>query len=352
MKITLSELAQLVSGNLLSGKPDQEITGFASLKEAMPGDLSFFSDARYVDRLLQTRASAVLVTGDCKTVPEKAACIAVADPSRAFELVVETYGFQPEPFTAGVHPSAVVDSSAKFDPARVSIGAQAVIEAGVELGDGVEIGAGCFVGRNVRVGSGSKFFANSTVHAQCSLGSNVILHTGVVIGADGFGYEFHQGRHRKIRQSGVVQIDNDVEIGANTTIDRARFGRTWIGEGTKIDNLVQIAHNVVLGKHCIVAGCSAVAGSTVIGDYVIIAAQVGIAGHVNIGSQCTLGARTGVIKDLPPGGKYLGFPALPAGEERRRMAVSVRLPELDSRVKKLEKELAKVLPKEADGTGS
>lgn len=344
MKITLSDLTQLVGGNLLSGSPDLEITGFASLKDAVPGDLSFFSDNRYGDRLLKTKAAAVLVTEGVKDLPPHVACIAVADPSRSFEQVVETYGFQPEPFVAGVHPSAVIDPSVKFDPTRVSIGANAVIEAGAELGAGVEIGGCSFIGRNVRIGQGTKLFANVTVQAECSLGSNVILHSGVVIGADGFGYEFHQGRHRKIRQSGVVQIDDDVEIGANTTIDRARFGRTWIGQGTKIDNLVQIAHNVVVGKHCIIVGCSAIAGSTVIGDYVVIAAQVGIVGHLNIGSQVTLGARAGVISDIPPGGKYLGFPALPAGEEKRRMAVSVRLPQLDSRVKALEKKMAQVLP--------
>lgn len=346
MKIAISDLAKLVGGSLLSGHPDLEITGFASLKEAVAGDLSFFNDARYVDRLLKSKASAVLVSGEVKEFPPHMACLVVADPSRAFELVVEAYGFQPEPFVAGVHPSAVVDPSVKFDPSRVSIGANAVVAAGVELGTEVEIGACSFVGRNVRIGQGSKLFANVTVQAECSLGSGVILHSGVVIGADGFGYEFHQGRHRKIRQAGVVQIDNNVEIGANSTIDRARFGRTWIGEGTKIDNLVQIGHNVVVGKHCILVGCSAIAGSSVIGDYVVIAAQVGITGHVNVGSQSTLGARTGVTRDLPAGGKYLGFPAIPAGEEKRRLAGVNRLPQLVARVKELEEKLA------ANGAGA
>lgn len=336
MKIALSDLATLVGGTLKNGDPSLEITGFASLKEAIPGDLSFFHDTRYNERLLQTRASAVLVPTDYNELPPQAAYIAVADPSRSFELIVETYGFQPEPFVAGIHPSAVIAESVKLDPARVSIGANAVIETGAELGNEVTIGAGCFVGRNVRIGSGSKLHANSTVHAECSLGSGVILHSGVVVGADGFGYEFSQGRHRKVRQAGVVQIDNDVEIGAGTTIDRARFGRTWIGEGTKIDNLVQIGHNVVIGRHCIIVACTAIAGSAIIGDYVVIAAQVGIAGHVTVGSQSTLAARCGVTRDLPAGGKYLGFPAIPSGEEKRRLASVNRLPQLAARVKELE----------------
>jgi UDP-3-O-[3-hydroxymyristoyl] glucosamine N-acyltransferase len=344
MKIALPDLATLVGGTLMNGDPALDITGFASLKEAVAGDLSFFHDTRYNELLLKTKASAVLVPAGYTELPPQAAYIAVSDPSRSFELIVETYGFQPAPFVAGVHASAVVATSVKFDPARVAIGPHAVIEEGVELGDGVEIGAGCFVGRNARVGSGSKLFANSTVHAECSLGSGVILHSGVIIGADGFGYEFSQGRHRKVRQAGVVQIDNDVEIGAGSTVDRARFGRTWIGEGTKIDNLVQIGHNVVIGKHCIIVACTAIAGSAMIGDYVVIAAQVGIAGHVNVGSKSTLAARCGVTRDLPAGGTYLGFPAIPAGEEKRRLASVGRLPQLVARVKELE---AKV-----NGTGA
>jgi len=336
MKIALSDLAALVAGTLKNGDPALEISGFASLKEAVPGDLSFFHDTRYNERLLKTRASAVLVPADYTELPPQAAYIAVADPSRSFEQIVETYGFQPAPFVPGVHASAVIGDSVTFDPTKVAVGPHAVIQDGASLADGVEIGAGCFVGRNAQIGAGSKLFANCTVHAECILGSGVILHSGVVIGADGFGYEFIQGRHRKVRQAGIVQIDNDVEIGAGTTVDRARFGRTWIGEGTKIDNLVQIGHNVVIGKHCIIVACTAIAGSAIIGDYVVIAAQVGIAGHVNVGSQSTLAARCGVTRDLPPGKTYLGFPAIPVAEEKRRLASVNRLPQLQVRVKELE----------------
>jgi UDP-3-O-[3-hydroxymyristoyl] glucosamine N-acyltransferase len=339
MKIALKELATFVGGTLKNGDPTLEITGFASLNEAVPGDLSFFYDTRYNDRLLKTKASAVLVPADHAEMSPQAAYIVVSDPSKSFELIVETYGFQPAPFEAGVHPSAVLAESVKFDAAKVSVGPNAVIEAGVELADGVEIGAGCFVGRNARIGSGSKLFANSTVHAECILGSGVILHSSVVIGGDGFGYEFSQGRHRKVRQAGIVQIDNEVEIGAGTTVDRARFGRTWIGEGTKIDNLVQIGHNVVIGKHCIIVAGTAIAGSAIVGDYVVIAAQVGIAGHVTVGAQATLAARCGVTRDLPGGQTYLGFPAIPASDEKRRLASINRLPQLQARVKELEAQI-------------
>jgi len=339
MKIALNELATFVGGTLKNGDPTLEITGFASLNEAVPGDLSFFYDTRYNDRLLKTKASAVLVPADHAEPSPQAAYIVVSDPSKSFELIVETYGFQPAPFEAGVHPSAVLAESVKFDAAKVSVGPNAVIEAGVELADGAEIGAGCFVGRNARIGSGSKLFANSTVHAECILGSGVILHSSVVIGGDGFGYEFSQGRHRKVRQAGIVQIDNEVEIGAGTTVDRARFGRTWIGEGTKIDNLVQIGHNVVIGKHCIIVAGTAIAGSAIVGDYVVIAAQVGIAGHVTVGAQATLAARCGVTRDLPGGQTYLGFPAIPASDEKRRLASINRLPQLQARVKELEAQI-------------
>ena len=339
MNITLSELAELLGGQLLTGSPETRITGFASLKEAGAGDLSFFYDARYRDKLAATHATAVLVPKGLEGCPDKVACIAVEDPSRAFEKVVDTYGFHAAAFEAGIHPRAVIAEGVKADLSKISVAACAVIETGAEIGDGAEIGAGCFVGRNAIIGAGSKLFANVTVHEACELGERVILHSSVVIGADGFGYEFEKGRHRKVRQAGIVQIDNDVEIGAGTMVDRARFGRTWIGEGTKIDNLVQIGHNVVIGKHCILVSGTAIAGSAIIGDYVVIAAQSGVAGHVSVGSFVTLGGRSGVTKDIPAGkATYMGFPAVPVMDERRRLASINRLPHLSARVKALEKD--------------
>ena len=339
MQTTVAEITKLVGGRLLKGRGETIIRGFANLADALPGDLSFFHDRRYLVQLGKTRASVLLVPDDFSEFPDDVACIGVADPSRSFELIVATYGVQPDPFRPGVHPTAVVAPTAILDAAKVSVGPHAVIEEGATLSDGVQIGAGCFVGRKVIIGAGSKLFANATIHTGCELGARVILHSGVVIGADGFGYEFKDGRHRKIQQEGIVQIDDDVEIGAGTMVDRARFGRTWIGEGTKIDNLVQIGHNVVIGKHCIIVAFAAIAGSAQIGDYVIIGAQAGIAGHVKVGSQSRLGGRCGVTKDLAPGQTYLGFPAVPVAEERRRLAGVNRLPQLVARVKRLESEV-------------
>ena len=338
-KINIADLLSLVNGVKLSAGAEPVIEGFASLREARKGDLSFFNDPRYEQLLRTTKAGAVLVPADWKAIPENVYCIGVESPSLAFEKVTEKFGLQPPVFTPGIHASAVVSPSAKLDPTKVSIAANAVIDDGAVIADGVEIGAGSYVGKGVEIGRDSKLFSNVSVQAGCVLGERVILHSAVVIGGDGFGYEFDKGRHRKVRQSGIVQIDNDVEVGAGTTIDRARFGRTWIGEGTKIDNLVQIGHNVVMGKHCIIVACTAIAGSAVIEDYVVIAAQSGVAGHVTIGAQSTLGARSGVTKDLPAGKSYLGFPAGPAKDERRRIASVGRLPQLMERVKQLEAKL-------------
>ncbi len=338
MQTTVAEITNLVGGRLLKGSGDTVIRGFANLTEAVAGDLSFFHDRRYLKQLSSTQASVLLVPEDFTEFPGEVACVAVADPSRCFEKVVEKYGVQPDPFVAGVHPTAVISSGATLDAAKVSVGAHAVIEDGASIAAGVHIGAGCYVGRNVVIGVDSKLFAHVVIQTGCELGARVILHSGVIIGADGFGYEFKDGRHRKIRQEGIVQIDDDVEIGAGTTVDRARFGRTWIGEGTKIDNQVQIGHNVVIGRHCIIVAFVAIAGSAQIGDNVVIAAQAGIAGHVKVGAQATLGGRAGVTKDLPPGQTYMGFPAVPVKEEKRRLASVRRLPQLVARVRELEAE--------------
>ncbi len=336
---TVGELAAYIHGELRDGGEETLIFGFASLNDARSGDMSFLTSERHRKQFINTKASAVLVPMDMHDLGSHAVCIAVKLPSQAFGTLVEKYGYIPPPFRAGVHEAAVIASSVIFDPTQVAIGACAVIEDGAEIGHGVRIGAGCFVGRNVRIGSHSTLFANVTVHDDCVLGERVFLHSGVVIGGDGFGFEFENGRHRKIAQTGIVQIDNDVEIGANSTVDRARFGRTWIGEGTKIDNLVQIGHNAVIGKHCILVAFVAIAGSAEIGDYVVIAGQAAVAGHVTVGSRSTLGARSGVTKDLAPDASYLGFPAAPSKTERRRIAAVSRLPQLARRVSEIERQL-------------
>jgi UDP-3-O-[3-hydroxymyristoyl] glucosamine N-acyltransferase len=204
------------------------------------------------------------------------------------------------------------------------------------------IHAGVFVGRATRIGAGCTLHANSVVRERCVIGDRVIIHCNAAIGSDGFGYQLVDDRHAKIEQVGVVQIDDDVEIGACTTIDRARFGRTWIGEGTKIDNLVQIGHNVVIGKHCIICGQVGISGSTHVGDHVTMAGQVGAAGHLKISDRAVFLAKAGVIRDILEPGVYIGHPAINANEGRKSLLLTARLPELADRIKQLERKLAEL----------
>jgi UDP-3-O-[3-hydroxymyristoyl] glucosamine N-acyltransferase len=339
MDVSVSELLELIEGDLLSGDSESRIRGFASLKEAADGDLTFYADPRYQKQLLASKASVILLPVGTQELPEDVVCIAVKDPSRSFELVVERYGLQPEPFIAGVHPSAFIGQDVTFDPSRVSVGPNATVDHGSTLAEGVTIGPGAYVGPDVKIGKDSKLLANATVHQGCVLGERVIIHSSAVIGADGFGYVLENGRHRKIRQAGIVQIDNDVEIGVGSMVDRARFGRTWIGEGTKIDNLVQIGHNVVIGKHCIIIAQTGIAGSATICDYVVMAAQCGVAGHITVGPQSILAGRCGVTKDVPGGETYLGFPAVPMKDEKRVQVGVRRIPQILSHIADLESRL-------------
>jgi UDP-3-O-[3-hydroxymyristoyl] glucosamine N-acyltransferase len=266
-----------------------------------------------------------------------AAQIRVGDPSKAFEQVVLKLAPKPVTFPAGIHSTAIVDPSAKIG-ARVSLQPYVVIEANVSIGDETVIGAGSYLGHETKIGSGCLIYPNVTIRERTIVGSRVIIHSGAVVGADGFGFEFKDGRQRKIPQIGIVQIDDNVEIGANTTIDRARFGRTWIQEGVKIDNLVQIAHNVVIGKHTVIAAQAGISGSVRIGERVSMAGQVGITGHATIGDGAMIVAQSGVSKNIP-GGVWFGYPAVPIEDARKQFAWIHRLGKLFERVKALEKKL-------------
>ena len=336
--VKIDELAALV-GATIEQTDDRAIDGVASLIEAGPTDISFFHNARYVNQLGRTKAGAVLVPLDVDTeaLPQGPCYLRVENPSMAFAAVVERFTPPRPPKLFGVHPRAVVEDGAEFDAAEVGIGPGAVISAGARIGRGTIIGANVFIGPGVTIGEDCRFHPGVVICEYCRIGSRVILHGNVVIGADGFGYEMDGGKHRKIEQVGIVQIDDDVEIGACSTVDRARFGRTWIGEGTKIDNLVQIGHNCVVGKHCVIVSQSGISGSTRVGNHVTIAASVGIAGHLQIGDKVVLMARSGVTKDIPEPGYYMGFPARPASEVRREVAASRMIPDIITRLRKLEK---------------
>jgi UDP-3-O-[3-hydroxymyristoyl] glucosamine N-acyltransferase len=326
----------MLCGGELRGDPTQKITGAASLSEAVPGEIAFYADPRYMPRLRTTRASAVFVPPDFS---EKisAAQIRVANPSRAFEQVVLKLAPKPIAFAPGVHSSATIDPTAKLG-SQVTIQPHAVIEAGAIIGDNAVIGGGTYIGHETVIGEHCLIYPNVTIRERTRIGARVIIHSGAVIGADGFGFEFVEGGYRKIPQIGIVQIDDDVEIGANTTIDRARFGRTWIQEGVKIDNLVQIAHNVIVGKNSVIAAQTGISGSTRVGENVKIAGQVGITGHLTIQDETIIAAQSGIAKDLP-GGAWFGSPAVPLPDAKRQIAWIHRLGKLFDRVKALEKKL-------------
>ncbi|CAN5425737.1 UDP-3-O-(3-hydroxymyristoyl)glucosamine N-acyltransferase [soil metagenome] len=338
--LTLPQLAELVGGTLLKDAGSTTpLTGFASCEDAGASDLTFYSSDKYLQVFLNSAAGAALVNHDFDpaTAPQIAGLVGVDDPSAAFNTVVQKFGARPPAFLPGIHPSAVVDPSAELAAGQVSVGANSVIGAGSVVGAGTAIGAGTVIGEGVVVGERCLIHPNVTILDRCLIGNRVILHSGCVIGSDGFGFALVDGRYQKIDQVGIVQIDDDVEIGANSTIDRARFGRTWIQEGAKIDNLVQVAHNCVIGRHTALAAQVGISGSTHIGNHCMLAGQAGVAGHLRIADQVVILGDAGVTKDIESPGQYLGYPAEPHMQALRRQALERRLPKLFERVKALEK---------------
>jgi len=335
MTFTLQELATL-SGAELIGDPKLQITGAASLGEATPGEISFFANRKYIGLLRKTCASAIFVPPDFAE-PINAAQVRVSNPTKAFEQVLLKFAPSAVTFAPGIHSTAIVDPSVQLGE-RVSIQPLAVIEAGTRIGDDTIVGAGSYIGHETVIGSACHIYPQVTIRERSKIGSRVIVHSGAVIGADGFGFEMVDGRQEKIQQLGIVQIDDDVEIGANTTIDRARFGRTWIQEGAKIDNLVQIAHNVVIGKNTVMAAQSGIAGSVQIGQRVLIGGQVGVIGHIEIGDNTALGAQSGISKNIS-GGAWWASPAVPLAEAKQQIAWVRRLGKLFARLKEIERKL-------------
>ncbi len=334
--LTLSELARWIDGDIVRGELDLSLTGMAALDAAGPRDVSFLGNEKYYQQFLETKAAAVIVPRGVTSGPENAALIAVENPTLAFSVVVRHFAAAAQKFTPSIHANASVDPTAQLDVSKIRVHAGAVIMAGATIGDGSEIGPNCVIGEDVIVGRDCRLMANASIRERCILGDRVILQPGCVIGSDGYGYEFSEGRHVKIEQVGIVEIGDDVEVGANTTIDRARFGKTVIGEGTKIDNLVQIGHNVVIGKHCLIVALTGISGSAKLGNYVTVAGQVGISGHITIGDKATLAARTGVTTHLSGDIVYSGRPAKPFRDDMKLRANLRRLPILTKRVKAIE----------------
>ena len=347
VEISLAELAELTGGNIQRGDPAGVYRGFAALDVAGGDDIGFFGNARYADQLAETSAGALLICeGEAESqAPESAALVVVENPVIAFDLIVRRFGVAKPDFVAGVHPSAVLGEGVTLDAEKVSIAAHVVVGSGSSIGDGTRIGPGTSVGEGVCIGGECEISANVSIREGSVIGDRVILHSGGVIGADGYGFEHVDGRHQKIEQLGIVRIDDDVEVGANTTIDRARFGETVIGEGTKIDNQVQIGHNVIIGKHCLVIAQVGIAGSTVVGDYVTLGARAGIGGHLKLGDKSTVGGKAGLISDLPAGETWFGYPARPMKENLRSQMRLKQLGRYFQKVKDLE---ARISELEAD----
>jgi UDP-3-O-[3-hydroxymyristoyl] glucosamine N-acyltransferase len=339
MELSLQDLVRITGGRLAQQGSRDSFRGISSLDLAEAQDISFLGNAKYTTQFQQSRAGACLVAPGTEGAPDDMTTIVVENPTMAFSAVISHFAAKQQEMVPGIHPRAVVDATAQLNPEKVCIHAGAVIMAGAVIGDGTEIHPNVVIGRDAVIGRDCLIYQNVSVRERCVLGDRVILQPGAVIGADGFGYEFSAGKHLKIPQVGIVELGDDVEVGANTTIDRARFGKTVIGEGTKIDNLVQIGHNVQIGKHCLVIALTGVAGSAKMGNYVTCAAQVGVAGHLEIGDKAVLAARTGVTSNLAGGVVYLGNPAQPMKQELKIMAQQRRLPKLIEEVKELKRRI-------------
>jgi len=337
LAFSAAEIAAIIQPLSSKGSTSATVRGIASLGSAQAGDLSFLGNPKYKTEVASTAASIVLLPPDYSGEPASGQqFLFVEKPSVALARICSRIEqlLWPKPI-AGVHPSAVIDSSAQV-AASATIGPFCVIEAGVVIGERTHVEAQAFIGRNARIGNDCWLMPRVTVATACVVKDRVRLHPGVVIGSEGFGYEFVQGRHEKVPQVGYVLIENDVEIGANSTLDRARFSRTVVGEGSKIDNLVQVGHNVVIGKHCLICAQVGISGSSTLEDYVVLGGQAGIAGHLTIGKGCKVDGQTGVNSDLAPGSFVKGSPCLPYNFEQRLNVLRKKTPDLFKRVDALE----------------
>jgi UDP-3-O-[3-hydroxymyristoyl] glucosamine N-acyltransferase len=330
--VTIGEIADLVEGQF-QGDRDRRITGARALGEAGPEDLSFLANAKYQKFLATTRAGAILVEEGM--AGESSRWIRVRDPYLALAKVLQKF-FAGFPLPEGISPDARIASSARLGE-DVRIGAFATVGEGATIGNRVVLFEGVHVGAGAEIGDDTILHPGVTVYYRCKVGRRCIVHSGVVIGADGYGFASSGGIHHKIPQIGIVRIEDDVEIGANTTIDRAALGETVVGAGTKIDNLVQIAHNARVGRGCLIVAQSALAGSCEVGDYSVLAGQSGISGHVRVGSKVMIAAQSAVMKDFEGPVTLAGSPARPLREHLRAEALTRRLPDILARLESLER---------------
>ncbi len=332
--LRLADVALAVGGRIV-GDAEVRVSGIASLDRAGRSDLSFLASPKYVKLLVESEAGAVLVSPEFADAPGKCGNrVVVASPHEAMLTLIPRFYRMPVRPYVGVHPTAVVAADAKVHP-DTCVEAFAVIGSAVSVGAGAWIGPHCVIGEGARVGEGTRLYSHVTLYPGVDVGARCALHAGVRIGSDGFGYVFHDGVHQKVPHVGRCVIESDVEIGANSTVDRGSIDATVIGAGSKLDNLVHVGHNVRVGRLCLFAAGVAIAGSTRIEDGVVLAGQVGVGGHLTIGAQAVITAQAGVISDVPAGETWGGFPARPHKHALRGYAAVSKLPALLKRLEKL-----------------
>ncbi len=340
MTFTAAQLAEQLKGEVI-GDGAVTLTGFASADRARAGDLTFAEKDAYFALAEASAAAGILVSGAFTSATK--VIIRVPNARVAAARVLPLF-YPPEQYPPGTHPSASVAPSAQVD-ATAHVGPGCVIGAGVTIGARSALLGGNHIGRDCRLGDDVRLFPNVVLYARTLIGHRVAIHAGTIIGSDGYGYVFDQGHHLKILQVGNVIIEDDVEIGANSAVDRAALGSTVIGAGTKIDNLVHVAHNVVFGRHCLIMGQAGFAGSTQLGDYCVIASQSGVAGHLKLGRQVTVGAKSGVTRDVADKETVYGFPAVPGQQAKRQWIGIQKLPDMIVRMRELEKQVAALTAK-------
>ncbi len=340
----LGELSQLVEGEV-TARPDLEISGAASISRAGPTELTFVASTKYVDAFLESDAAAAIVSFDTD-ITEKP-CIRVDDVEAAFAEIVELFQPPVEREKIGISRQAIVSPSARIAD-DVCIHPGAVVMDNVEIGYGSVVYPNVTVMENCVIGAHVRIFPNSVLYENTVVGDRSIIHAGVVLGAFGFGYRSNSGKHVLAPQLGNVVIGDEVEIGANSTIDRGTYDATTIGSGTKLDNLVMIGHNCVVGEHNLLCSQVGVAGSCTTGDYVVMGGQVGMADHLNIGAHVSIGAKSGLMHDIEEGQKFFGIPARPAREEMQLLANRAKLPEMRKTIKRLVKQVDQVLQMQSD----
>ena len=337
MEFTAKQIAAYIQGTIV-GDENATVHTFAKIEEGMPGALSFLSNPKYTHYIYNTQSSIVLVNKDFE--PEQAVTATLIKVDNAYESLAKlmTLYEQSQPKRTGIDPLAYVAPTAKIGK-DVYLAPFACVGDHAEIGDGTELHPHATVGRNAKVGSHCILYTHANVYHDCRVGNNCILHAGSVVGADGFGFAPSASGYEKIPQIGIAILEDDVEIGANTCIDRATMGATIIRKGVKLDNLIQVAHNVEIGSHTVIASQTGIAGSAKIGEWCMLGGQVGVAGHIKVGNRVSVGAQSGIPGNVKDGTTLMGYPAIDPKQFARSAAVYKKLPEMYSELNRLQKEI-------------